>query len=106
MADLIPIGTINRAPTENNASAVPNTVEKTARSKSTSEQGAQRVFERRKSGDRRRARADRRYLEQNSRQKLLDRRKSRDRRLISQSSDTGGRGRLTRQRGGIIDELV
>lgn len=108
MVDLIPIGTINRSATENNTSKTPATVEETARIKAVADQNQPPRVERRRVGNRRRTRSDRRLLQKSARGvKIIDRRQADDRRagrrLETRKPATGAR--LARK-GRIIDEQV
>lgn len=106
MVDLIPIGTINRSATENNATKTPESVEETARTKAIADQNQPPRVERRRMGNRRRTRNDRRLLQKSARgTSIIDRRQTGDRR-VSRRLDAQkplNRGR-SGNKGRIIDE--
>lgn len=107
MVDLIPIGTVNRLPNENNASRPAGNVRETARSKELADQDTPPTVERRRSGNRRQNPSDRRQLIKATRKPVQDRRKKTDRRATrrAEPEQKSKRSALTRK-GRIIDERV
>ena len=107
MVNLIPIGTVNRSPNENNPSVPPDEVRETEGSKALADDGQPPKVERRRTGDRRRGREDRRELTNSTRGPLTDRRKAEDRRLLrrAKTNPKVQRKPLSRK-GKIIDERI
>ena len=105
MVDLIPIGTVNRAPNENNPSKVPDQVQETSRTKELASDGQPARIERRRYGDRRRGNNDRRLLDKAFVGPNTDRRRSLDRRLRRSAKPQPREERKPISRKGrIIDE--
>jgi len=81
MSELIPIGTVNRTPTENNKpKATPSGVEQTLRSKNLAGEDHHPILDRRRKVNRRHNRSERRLINKSRSRLDKDRRKKPDRR--------------------------
>ena len=113
MSELIPIGTVNRAPTENNKNkAAQEGVEATTRSKNLADEDQHPRVERRRKSNRRHRRAERRLLNKSSTRLGRDRRKTSDRRSrVVDEAKTKPEAKKQERRplskkGRIIDERI
>ncbi len=113
MSELIPTGTVNRLPTENNRQKTTQAgVEKTARSKNLADGDQHQRVERRRKGNRRHNPPERRLLNNSATRLSTDRRRIPDRRsrlAVNTSVQTSVKKQSTSpgsKKGRIIDERV
>jgi hypothetical protein len=113
MSELIPIGTVNRTPTENNKpKATPSGVEHTLRSKNLADEDQHPTLDRRRKANRRHNRAERRQVNKTMSRLGRDRRKKPDRRArlgVEKKKEPEAQKRKAspeKNKGLIIDERI